>query len=58
MIISISSSYIELIFVLLAELIAIQMQFSEIQFGETSLEGLFFWLYWACRNLNWGLDLG
>ena len=56
-IIPISSSYIETIFALLVEPIAIQIQFSEIQVEETNLERLLFQLYCGRKDLNWGLDL-
>ena len=55
---SVGSIYIEMVFALLAKPIAIQMWFSVIQVGKASLEGLFFWLYWRCRDLDLGLDLG
>lgn len=44
-IIFIDSSRIEMIFALLAELIAIQKRFTKIQVREPSFEELFFWLW-------------
>ena len=58
MIIPISSSYIKIIFALLVEQIAIQMWFFVIQVGKANLRGLLLWLYWRCRDLDWGLDMG
>ena len=53
-IVFVDSSRIEIIFTLLAEPIAVQMRFSKIQVGKTSLEELLFWLHWERRNLDWG----
>ena len=44
-ILSVGSSYIEIVFVLLTKPIVIQMRFSKIQVGKPSLERLFFGLY-------------
>ena len=59
-VISVGSSRIEMIFTLLAEPIAVQMRFSEIQVRKPSLERLLLWLHWGRMGLDWGrrgLDL-
>ena len=56
-VVSVGSSHIEIIFTLLAKSLTVQIQFSEIQDGKTSLEGLFLWLHYWHRSLDWGLDL-
>ena len=59
MILSVDSICIEMVFILLAKPIVIQMWFSKTQVGKPSLEKLFnelYW-YWGSKSLDWGLSL-